>query len=152
MDAVSSAEKFVPIYQYTRYHQKKATCVNWSCLRRGFKTNKEVRECSSKLRNYGCHNLYFLLITTVTALRRKKRERYVTHTQQRYEKCVLTLYILIVRHQSHISTQQWAQNVPSERLKRPVREADHIRPSSTESKNEYSYTNTPPYAYRPPQG
>ena len=80
MDAESSPETFVPIDQSTRCHQKKTAFFDWSSLRRGFKTKKEVMEGSRKLRSYGCHNLYFLLITTVTKLRRKTRAWHVTYT------------------------------------------------------------------------
>lgn len=44
--------------------------------------------------------------------------------------------VLIVRDQFHITTQKWAPNVTSEGLKRPVREANHLPPSSTEFRNE----------------
>ena len=53
MEAVTSPEMFVPIYQSTRCHQKKATFFDRSCLRRGFKPRKEVTENSIKLRSYG---------------------------------------------------------------------------------------------------
>jgi hypothetical protein len=80
MDAENSPEMFVPTHQSTGYHQKKATSFDWSCLRREFNTKKEAIEDSRKLRSYGCHNLYFLLITTVTKLRRKKHAWHVTYT------------------------------------------------------------------------
>jgi hypothetical protein len=42
---------------------------------------------------------------------------------------------------------QWVSGALSLELKRPGREANHSPPSSTEVKNEWSYTSTPPYVF-----
>jgi hypothetical protein len=42
---------------------------------------------------------------------------------------------------------QWVQGFLSLGVKRPVREADHSSPSSTEVKNAWSYTSTPQYVF-----
>jgi hypothetical protein len=38
---------------------------------------------------------------------------------------------------------QWVSGAPSPGVKRPVREADHSPPASTEANNAWRYTSTP---------
>jgi hypothetical protein len=42
---------------------------------------------------------------------------------------------------------QWVPGTLSPSVKRPVREADHLPPSSTEVKNAWRYTSTPSYVF-----
>jgi hypothetical protein len=64
-----------------------------------------------------------------------------------YGKDFCPLHVVKTGSRAHPTSYKMGTGALSSGVKRPVREADQSPPTSTEMKNTWIYTSTPPYVY-----